>query len=177
MRMYLRLLRVILCALLRRRNIYLSDPSILHFITMPRDCVVKFVGNDRYHAFMDLGRIDLMIRLGGWNALAVQRLQPFVLSAHIQYRHPLRLFLNFTLQTRLKHWDSRFFWLEHIFKCGNKTMATAISRNGFTLDNRILSTEALFQLLNGEKVPSLYPQKEIAIVLAIDHFLRILHLR
>jgi len=56
-------------------------------------------------------------------------------------------------------------------------MATAISRNGFTLDNRILSTEALFQFLNGEKVPSLYPQKEIAIVLAIDHFLRILHLR
>lgn len=170
--MYFRLLRVILYALTRGRNLYISEPSILHLTVMPVDCVVKRVGNDRYHAFMDLGRIDLMLRLGGWNAFALQRLQPFVFTAHIQYRHPLRLFQNFVLQTRLKHWDNKFFWMEHIFKCGNRIMATAISRSGFTLDSRIFPTEAVFLLLNGEKVSSIYPQKNIAIIHAIEKLLR-----
>jgi len=143
---------------------------------MPWDCVVKCVGNDRYHAFMDLGRIDLTIRLGGAKVFALQRLQPFVLSAHIQYRHPLRLFQRFVLQTRLKHWDNKFFWVEHVFKCGNRTMATAISRNGFTLDNRMVSTEAIFLLLNGEKVSSVYPPATISIVHAIDALLRSLRI-
>ena len=174
MRMYLRMLRVILFALLRGRNLYISEASILNFTVMPWDCVVKLVGNDRYHAFMDLGRIDLMLRLGGFNAFALQRLQPFVFTAHIQYRHSLRMFQNFVLETRLKHWDNKFFWMEHIFKCGNRIMATAISKSGFTLDNRMVSTEAVFVLLNGEKVSSLYPQNSISIVHAIEKLLRAL---
>jgi len=172
MRMYLRLLRVTLCALLIGRNLYISEPSILHFTVMPWDCVFRLAGNDRYHAFMDLGRIDLMIRMGGWNAVARHRLQPFVLAVHIQYRRPLRMFQRFVLQTRLKHWDNKFFWMEHVFKCGNRTMATAISRNGFTLDDRIVPTEAVFLLLNGEKVSSLYPLKNISVIHAIESLLR-----
>jgi len=172
MRLYFRLLRVIMCALLRGRNLYISEPSILHFTVMPWDCVFKLAGNDRYHAYMDLGRIDLMIRMGGWNALALQRLQPFVMAAHIQYRHPLQMFQRFVLQTRLTHWDNKFFWMEHVFKCGNRIMATAISRNGFTLDDRIVPTEAVFLLLNGKKVSSLYPLKSISIIHAIESLLR-----
>jgi len=172
MRLYFRLLRVVLFALLRRRNLYISEPSVLNFTVMPWDCVFKLAGNDRYHAYMDLGRIDLMIRMGGWNALALQRLQPFVMAAHIQYRHPLQMFQRFILQTRLTHWDNKFFWMEHIFKCGNRIMATAISRNGFTLDDRIVPTEAVFLLLNGEKVSSLYPHKNISVIHAIESLLR-----
>lgn len=176
MRMYLRLLRVIICALLRRRNLYISEPSVLNFMLMPWDCVVKLAGNDRYHAFMDLGRIDLMVRMGGWNALALQGLKPFVMTAHIQYRHSLRMFQNFVLLTRLRHWDSKFFWMEHVFKCGNRTMATAISRNGFTLDDRVVSTEVIFQMLNGEKVASIYPPKQISLIQALEKLLRSLQI-
>jgi len=174
--MYLRLLRVVVCALLRRKNLYISQPSVLHFTVMPWDCVVKLAGNDRYHAFMDLGRIDLMVRMGGWNALAIQGLKPFVMTAHIQYRHSLRMFQDFVLQTRLRHWDSKFFWMEHVFKCGNRTMATAISRNGFTLDDRLVSTEVIFEMLNGEKVASLYPPKNISLIRAIEALLRSLQI-
>lgn len=174
--MYWRLLRVIVCALFRGRNLYISEPSALNFTIMPWDCVVKLAGNDRYHAFMDLGRIDLMIRMGGWNALALQGLKPFVMTAHIQYRHSLRMFQNFVLLTRLRHWDSKFFWMEHVFKCGNQTMATAISRNGFTLDDRLVSTEVIFQMLNGEKVSSIYPPKNISLIQAIEKLLRSLQI-
>lgn len=172
MRLRLRLLRVILSALLRRKNIYFDDYSVLHFTVMPSDCVVKLVGNDRYHAFMDLGRVDLLIRSGGWNTLLFEKLQPFVFTAHIRYRHSLKLFQNFVLHTRLIHWSDSSFWMEHIFKSGNTTIATAISKNGFTYRNKIVPTEHIFNLLNGEKVGSRYSEGNISIINAFEKILR-----
>ena len=172
MRLRLRLLRVILSALFRRKNFYFDDYSALHFTVMPSDCVLKYVGNDRYHAFMDLGRIDLLIRSGGWNTLLFEKLQPFVFTAHIRYCHPLQIFRRVTLYTRLIHWDNSSFWIEHIFKSEGTTIATAISKNGFIHRNKIVPTEYIFNLLNGEKIPSPYSVKKIPVLAAIEKLLR-----
>lgn len=172
MRLRLRLLRIILAALSRRKNLYLDGLSVLHFTVMPSDCVVNLVGNDRYHSFMDLGRLDLLIRLGGWHMLLFEHMQPFVFTAHVRYCEPLKMFQRFTVQTRLIHWNNSSFWMEHVFKSGRKTIATALSKNGFIYQNKIVSTERVFNLLNGEKVSSLYSEKKVSAVGAIEQLLK-----
>jgi acyl-CoA thioesterase FadM len=172
MRLRFRLLRVILAALFRRKNLYFDGDSIVHFIVMPSDCVWKYVGNDRFHAFMDLGRIDLLIRSGGWKALFFEKLQPFVFTVHVRYRSPLKIFHPVILHTRLIHWNNSSFWLEHIFKSGRTTIATAISKNGFISGNKIVPTEHIFNLLNGQKVGSRCSDKKISAVVAIEKLLR-----
>jgi acyl-CoA thioesterase FadM len=172
MRLRFRLIRIILSALLRRKNLYLDDVSVLNFIVMPTDCVFNLVGNDRYHSFMDLGRLDLLIRHGGWHMLLFEKMQPFVFSTHVRYCMPLKMFQPFVLHTRLIHWSNTSFWMEHVFKSGRKTVATAISKNGFTYRNKVVPTEQIFNLLNGEKVGSLYPEKKISVLAAITRILR-----
>jgi len=140
MRLYIRLLYVVLSALWRKKDRPFSGESVLAFTVMPWDCVVQYMGNDRYHAFMDLGRIDLMIRLGAWDSVIRNRLQPFVLSVHIRHQQRLRRFQKFVLRTRLVHTDSRFFLMEHIFQNGTQIMATALSKNGLTCHDRIVAT-------------------------------------
>ena len=170
MRLRLRLLRVILFALLRNHHVHFSGVSILYFTVMPTDCVVKLVGNDRYHSFMDLGRIDLLIRSGAWNTLLAGRLQPFVHSAHIRYRYPLRIFQPFILRTRLVHTDNSYFWMEHVFQCGQKVMVTAISKNGMTAHNKMMPTYTILRRI--EAVIFSYPEASITIINAVEKLLR-----
>jgi acyl-CoA thioesterase FadM len=170
MRMYGRLFTIILAALLRDKNMTLAEESILRFLISPWDCVVKLAGNDRYHAFMDLGRIDLMIRLGGWHTLLSERLQPFVHTAHIRYRYPLRMFQGFILKTRLAHTDSSFFVMEHIFQSGPTVMATAISKNGMTYKGRIVPTKDILGHIEGSGLP--YSEKNISVLQAVEKLLR-----
>ena len=128
MRLRFRLLKMILAAIFRKRNFDMSDESVLHYIVMPWDCDIKLVSNDRYHAFMDLGRIDLIIRFGWWRIILKNKWEPFVKTADIRYRYPLRLFQRFTLRTRMMYWDKDYFWMEHSFERKGKTMATEIGR-------------------------------------------------
>jgi len=169
MRDYLRLLRVILAALLRNPRDFTGE-SVLDFTVMPWDCVVKLVGNDRYHTFMDLGRIDLLIRMGGWHTLLHERLQPFVQSVHVRYRYPLHLFQGFILRSRLVHSDHSYFWTEHIFQVDDKIMATAVSKNGLTRCNRIVSTDKILQFLVGNIAS--YAEERILTVNAVEKLLR-----
>jgi len=143
MRMYIRLLHIILVALSRKSDLPYDGESVLHFTVMPWDCVVQFMGNDRYHAFMDLGRVDLLMRLGAWEPIIRGRLQPFVANVHIRHRHRLAMLRRFTLRTRLIHADNRFYLMEHIFQSGEQIIATAISRNGLTRNGKIAPTDGI----------------------------------
>jgi acyl-CoA thioesterase FadM len=172
MRLRFRIIRVILAALFRRKNLYLDDTSVLHFTVMPTDCVFSLVGNDRYHSFMDLGRLDLLIRHGGWHMLLFENMRPFVFATHVRYRLPLKMFQPFVVHTRLTHWSNTAFWMEHVFKSGRKTIATAISKNGFTYKNKVVPTQRIIELLGGEKVSSLYPEQKISAMAAIGRILR-----
>ncbi|MDO6430928.1 thioesterase family protein [Flavitalea sp. BT771] len=170
MRLRLRLLHIILAALCRNHNLPFNGESVLHFNVMPWDCVLRFVGNDRYHAFMDLGRIDLLIRLGAWDTVIRERLQPFVLTADIRYQNRLSMFQSFVLRTRLVHSDKKFFLMEHVFQCGQKIMATALSRNGLTQGSRIVSTAQILQCIRWQGGD--YADGKITVIEAIDKLLK-----
>ncbi|WP_431217166.1 acyl-CoA thioesterase [Puia sp. P3] len=161
---------MVLAALLRVHGF--TGQSILHFTVMPWDCVIKLMGNDRYHAFMDMGRMDLLLRVGGWHVLVTKKLQPLVHTAHIRYRYPLSLFRPFILRTRLVYIDGTSFWMEHIFECRGVTMATAISKNVLASSDRVMPTRRIMQSLDLSSFEPLYSDQHISKISAVDKILR-----
>jgi len=159
MRMYLRLLLVVLCSFFRRKNLSISSESILRLTCMPWDCVLRYMGNDRFFAFMDLGRVDLLCRLGWLKVVLRQKWHPFVVTSFIQYRYPVRIFQTVTVHTRIVFWDSRFFWMEHELRQGGKVHASAISKNVAITSKGVVSTSLIFFMLKEKTGPLDLPEK------------------
>lgn len=76
-------------------------------IVGPTEADLRFVGNARYMLFMEIGRLELMLRTGIFGHARRQRWSPLVVSQSVRYVRPLRRFQRFTLSTRLVAWDDR----------------------------------------------------------------------
>lgn len=165
MRMRIRFLIMILFAMRRKRNLEVSEESVLRFVVMPWDCVVKLVSNDRYHAFMDIGRIDLILRFGWGRVILKNKWEPFVKTADIRYRTSLKLFQRFTLRTRFLYWDNNHFWMQHTFERKGRTVAIAISKNLATSRKGVVKTSEAIRLLRRDLKP---PQHADAVKIIND---------
>jgi len=108
------------------------------------------MGNDRHHAFMDCGRLDLLLQYVRLSELIRYRISPFVYTVDILYNEPIQLFSKFTLISTLVDWDKNFFWIEHHFVQDGRVMVTAISKNGIKYRGRILPpSEFLAEVVPG----------------------------
>jgi acyl-CoA thioesterase FadM len=110
--LYLRFLIVFIRALFKPRMATL-DTSILRFRVLPNDLDLnRHMNNGRYLSIMDLGRIDLMTRIGLFTLARKNRWLPVVGTVHMRYRRPLKLFQAFELQTRIVYWDEKWVFIE-----------------------------------------------------------------
>jgi len=143
MRMRIRVLMVWLNALLRLKSVSTSKQSVLSFRVMPWDCVIRYMGNDRYLCFMDLGRMDLAYRLGWVNILRKKNLQPQVVGCFARYYRPLRCFDHFVLRTYLVHTNGVSVWLAHYFEKNGVIYCSAISKLVAISGSQIFHLESL----------------------------------
>jgi len=102
----------------------LLDESILNFRLLPNDIDVSKMTNDRYLAFMDLGRIDLVLRLGLFKIIFKNNWQPVISFATIRFRHPIRLFQRFQLKSKIIWWDDKSVYIEQVFVRQGRVQAT-----------------------------------------------------
>jgi acyl-CoA thioesterase FadM len=139
--LFFRMLRVFGMALLRSR-IGLQDSSELRFLVLPTDLDINVhMTNARYLSFMDLGRTDLLVRVGLLAAMRRERWMPVVGHIDIQFRRPLSPFQRFSVSSRLLRWDEKWLYMEQRLESAKGVHAVATVR-GLFLDR------------NGTKVPS-----------------------
>jgi acyl-CoA thioesterase FadM len=86
------------------------------------------MGNDKYYTLMNLGRIDLAIRLGWIRPMLQKKWKPAVIAVHILHRQELKCFQEFELRTRVIFFDKHFIWMEQVFECKGIMAAIAISK-------------------------------------------------
>lgn len=172
MRLRLRILFIIIKSLFGIKRRGCPSESSLNFFVLPSDCVVKYMGNDRYHAFLDCGRIDLLLQLVGLKVVFKKKLSPFVYTCHIMYRKPLKVFTKFNLRTRLVNIDGYYFWMEHIFEQNGQVMAMALSKNGLCHSKKIVATNRLDELFVVKFDFSMYDDATTDPVRKAEQFLR-----
>jgi acyl-CoA thioesterase FadM len=126
MNLILRLLYVLLWGV-RGARLQPLDESVVKFRVFPNDLDTNFhMNNGRYLTLMDLGRLDLLVRLGVVREVRRRRWNPVVASLAIRYRRSLAPWQSYELRTRLVGWDDRWFFMEQRFTRGGQTMAVAM---------------------------------------------------
>lgn len=127
----LRSLRVALAAL-RGRRLHPLEDSVIRFRVWPNDLDVNLhMNNGRYLTLMDLGRLDLIVRIGVLGTLRRRRWNPVIGSLQIRYRRSLLPFQEYAIRTRLLCWDERWFYLDQRFERGGEVVAVALVKGLF----------------------------------------------
>jgi acyl-CoA thioesterase FadM len=127
MRLRLRLLLRLIRAIFGKR-LELLGTSSLEMLVLPNDVDFRQVTNDRYHAYMDLGRIDLIIRVGLLPTFIRHRYAPVVRFMSIRYTYPARLFHRFRLESRVLCWDEEWVWFEQKIVRRGRVLAVAFCK-------------------------------------------------
>lgn len=145
MRLRLRLLLVILAGLLgrRRRRLALLGESVLRLCVLPTDVDLVSMTNDRYHAMLDLARVDIGVRTGLADVVARNAWRPYVRFVSLRYRYPLRMLQGYRLRSRIAGWDDESFWVRHEFERRGRTTAIAIGRLSFHRASGLVPTREL----------------------------------
>ena len=117
---------------------------------------VRLVSNARYLLFMEVGRLELMLRTGIFRHARRHGWLPLVVAQTIRYKSPLRRFQRFTLTTRLAGWDEKWFFVEHKIERRGRLMAFGLVKCCFKGKDGVVAPASALADLNvssGTSVP------------------------
>jgi acyl-CoA thioesterase FadM len=128
MNLWLRLIRVWLAA--RRDPILAPDLcSEIRVRAWPHDLDVwGHVNGGRYLTMSDLGRFDLLARLGVVKAARTEGWALPMGAAAVRFRRPWRLFRQCVLRTRVLGWDEKWGYMSTDFLRDGDLVATVVTR-------------------------------------------------
>lgn len=136
MNLWLRVLWLLIAAPFRARIPAPFGVSLLHFRVWPHDLDTNLhMNNGRYLTIADLGRTDLLLRMGLIKLVLKEGLQPMLSGSAIRYRRELRPFQAFRLESSILCWRGTSFVMQHRFVIKGKdgqdqTAAIALVRGG-----------------------------------------------
>jgi acyl-CoA thioesterase FadM len=153
--------------------------SVLRFRVWPHDIDTNLhLNNGRYLTIADLGRTDLLLRMGLIKLVLKEGLQPMLSGSAIRYRREIKPFQPFRLESSIIAWRGTSFVMQHRFIIQGRdgqdqTAALALVRGGLYDKKRRLfvGAERLAQAVGyqGES-PEITP--DIEAFLAVEDGLR-----
>lgn len=129
MNLYIRLLFRILLNFFFRSKVNVDDETALTFRVLPTDLDCNcHVNNGRYLSLMDIGRLDLIDRIGVLRPALKKKWIPVIGDVQISFKRPLHLFQKYTLKTKITHWDQKWFYFDQRFERNGRTIAHGTAR-------------------------------------------------
>lgn len=154
MNLYLRLIYSIVISLWQGRA-KLHEEQELKFRTWPHDLDLNFhMNNGRYLTLMDLGRVQLMIRLGLFGSIVKNRWMPVIGAVHMSFRKSLAPFQSFKLHTRIIAWDEKWIYIEQRFLSHGQVMAVGIVKGLIRHKKGNIPISELMKIISAENEKS-----------------------
>lgn len=98
----------------RGKRLELTDVGRIRLTTLPSDIdILGHMNNGRYLSLFDLGRWDLTIRNGVWDAMKRHGWYAVVASETVTFRRSLALWQRFEVESRFIGHDDKSFFMEH----------------------------------------------------------------
>jgi acyl-CoA thioesterase FadM len=108
--------------------------------------ILMHMNNGKYLSLMDLGRVDLMLRMGAFQKLRKKGIYPVVVSEAIRFRRSIKLFSKFRIVTQTIGWDDKYVYLTQKFYVRDDMYASALIKGRFLHKNGSkVSPEELWQ--------------------------------
>lgn len=161
MNLYFRLLALIVKWCFSKKELKPLAQAQTRFTVWPFDLDINLhVNNGRYLTLMDLGRMDLMIKINLWKTILKNRWMPVLGGAKIHYIRPLDPFKRFTLTTEVVYWDEKWIYLKQQFIYQEKVMAVAFVKALFLKKREKIKPDVILQSLD-HKVQKPIPPTEL----------------
>ena len=147
----------------RRSRCDVLEESRLSFRVLPTDLDVNLhLTNARYFSFMDLSRVDHLIRAGAWKKIRANKFMPVLGLGSVRFRRPVPPFKRIDVTTRIVGCDERWIYLEHKLIDGNTTYSLAVLKAAF-LDTkgRIPTTRFLKEIGYSGAIPPMTEALEL----------------
>lgn len=126
----------------------ISEMTEYSMRVLPTDLdLLMHVNNGVYFSLMDFGRWDMIFRNGVYDACIKNDWYSVVASESIKFNKSLKLWDKFTIQTQIKAFDEKSFFIQQKFVSKGKLMATGLVRvrvlkksGGSVLTSEVLKT-------------------------------------
>ncbi|MGJ8720428.1 MAG: thioesterase family protein [Salinibacterium amurskyense] len=116
----------------RRSPLGITDVGSMTMRVLPTDVdLLRHMNNGRYFSIMDIGRMDLLIRAGGWQKLERKGYYPVMANETISFRKSLDLWKKFQLESRVVGYDEKAVFVEQRFVVDGQIYAQAMTRARF----------------------------------------------
>lgn len=107
----------------------MADVSRIRLTTLPTDLdILMHMNNGRYLSLLDLGRWDLLIRTGLFDAMKQRGWYAVVSSETITFRKSLELWQRFDVESRMVGHDHKALFMEHRAVVDGEVYARVIMR-------------------------------------------------
>lgn len=131
-----------------RPRIGVLDQALVTMRVWPNDLDLNFHANSgRYVSFMDVGRIDLLVRMRIFRKVIRAGWRPMVGGSILLYRRSLLPLERFTVRSRVIGWDEKWSYFEHVIeKADGQLAASAYVRGVFRSSEGNVSPEEFLAL-------------------------------
>ena len=103
--------------------------------------------NTRYASFMDLGRVDMLLRSGAWKRMRAAGLHPVLGSSTVRFRRSILPLQKFHLTTRIAWWDDKWIYYIQTMEGKNETAAISIIKKACLDKNGRVPMEKIINFL------------------------------
>ncbi|WP_417234183.1 acyl-CoA thioesterase [Arthrobacter sp.] len=131
----------------RRSRVDLFGVSSLPMRALLTDIdIAGHINNGMYFSIFDLGRFDLMVRAGAWDAMRRERWTPVVQAETITFRKSVVFNQRFSVETRIAGMDARSIYFEQRIVADGEIYVSALictrllGRQGPVSNEEILKT-------------------------------------
>lgn len=163
MNLYFRLLFLLFKRIIQKpKKIDVLGKCETTFLVNPLDLDVNFhMNNGRYLSLMDLGRVDLMIKIGIFGKLFKNGFYPVVVSEGIRFKKSLELFQVFKVITQIECVDEKDFYISQKFYHKKQICAEGFIKGRFKKRGRrdSIPQSELFDFL-GLQIPEIPKEKK-----------------
>ena len=150
MNLFFRLLMVGFGAFFRSK-LTLDDEGRISLRVLPNDLDLNFhMNNGRFLSVMDLGRIDLIIRMGMLKTLSSNGWYPVIGAIHTTFRNSLYLFERYEIVSKIIGWDEKWIYINQSIERNGEEVATAVMKTLFMSENGKVPTDLIAKALGDD---------------------------
>ena len=153
-----------------RSKLKIREESLMTFRVWLTDVDISFMNNASMMTVMEMGRIDLMVRIGFFSLAQKNKWYFPSRGITVQFLRPLKLFQKATLITRIFYVDDKWIYLEQKIRRFEKDIAFCIvkctvKKGIATIDTKQISKQLHFENLpkEGKQVIDAYEQENMLI--------------
>ena len=158
MNLIFRLLKTLLLFMIFPRRMDILGESVVSFRVWPNDLDTNLhMNNGRYMTLLDLGRLDLLLRIGAAGPAYRRKWYPVLAAVNLRFKRPLNLFQRFEIRTRIVTWDRKWVYLEQQILLKGKAVTHAYLKGAFVGPQGTVAMIDLVDLLGTKVEPPPLP--------------------